>query len=372
MDPELQRFVKTLVRMTIAVLALIAVYLLFIYVFPIIGDILTAIPNYIMPFLIAILFAILLEPIIRFFQKKLKLGRGLSTLLSMVLGLSIIAFLATAVISRLITELVNLYKLVSIRSTDLANIVTEGMNRVHLFYIRLNLPQNVEDSLQSNLYNVLGGLEQYIGGAVNSLSKFIAGIPGLFILLVITTVATYFIAKERQVIYKAFMDFLPDSWQGKTRDIISDLINAFTGFIKAETILVSITGIQTIIGLKILGVEYALTIGILTGLLDIMPVVGPGAIMVPWIIWEFFIGRTGFAIGLLILYIIVTVVRQILEPRILGDNLGLHPLATLFSLYVGMKAAGAIGVVLGPIALILFLACRRAGVFEGISLKKAD
>ena len=100
------------------------------------------------------------------------------------------------------------------------------------------------------------------------------------------------------------------------------------------------TTVIVLIGLLILRVPYAITIAIITGVVDLLPYLGTGAVFVPWVIYVFFTGDTAFAIGLLILYIVVIVQRQIMEPKVLSSNIGLDPLATLVALFVGFKLFG--------------------------------
>jgi sporulation integral membrane protein YtvI len=325
-----------------------------------------------MPFILAVLLALLIEPAIGFMEKRLKMKRGPATLLSMLLVLGSLATALVYLVSRLINELISIYKIMSLQSGDLSQLIVANLEKAQLFYLRLNLPTQFENSLQTNLYGLVNGIQQLLNSLVNGLISVAADLPGYFIFILIAMVATYFIARERPEIREWFLQTLPESWEGKTRRVAGDLVTAFLGFVKALLILVSITGIQTIVGLKILGVDYALTIGLLVGLLDILPVLGPGTIFVPWIIISFIVGNTGLGLGLLVLYAVITAVRYMLEPRIIGDNVGLHPLATLISLYVGLKVAGVTGIVLGPIVLIMFLACRRAGVFDRWSWKRID
>jgi sporulation integral membrane protein YtvI len=142
------------------------------------------------------------------------------------------------------------------------------------------------------------------------------------------------------------------------------LLKALNGFFRAYSILITITAIITLISLKILGVKYAFTLGITVGIMDILPVFGPGAIMVPWIVWEFMTGNTGMGVSLTVVYGLISVVRQFLEPQIVGDSIGLHPLATLISLYVGLQLGGFAGMILGPVLLVIFIASYRVGLLD--------
>lgn len=148
------------------------------------------------------------------------------------------------------------------------------------------------------------------------------------------------------------------------QDVLGKLIKAFVGFVKAYSILISITFILTLVAMKILNVQYALTLALIIALADILPVLGPGAIYVPWIIWEFISHHLAMGIALLAAYVIISAVRQFLEPKIVGDNIGLHPLVTLMSLYVGLKLGGVVGMIMGPVCVVIFIAIYRTGVLD--------
>jgi len=371
-EPELLRYLKILVKTAVGVLALVGVYLLFTYIFPIIGDVLAALPMYFMPFILALLLALLIEPAISFMEEKIRLRRGPATLISMLLVLGSLSTILVLLVSRLIRELASIYKSLSMRSGDISQVVTDILGQVDVFYQRLALPPEVEASLQENLFRLLTYLENIINSVVTTLIDIVSSLPGYFIFLLIALIATYFIACGRPEIRDWILKWLPESWEGKTRTVARDLVGAFLGWVKAMLILTSVTAILTIVGLSMLRVNYALTIGLITGLFDILPILGPGTIMIPWAIIAFINGNTGLAIGITVLYVIIVTVRYILEPRVLGDNIGLHPLVTLMALYVGLKAAGVVGMILGPAVVVVFLACQRAGVFDRWSWKRVD
>ncbi|MGI6513428.1 MAG: sporulation integral membrane protein YtvI [Syntrophomonadaceae bacterium] len=372
MEPELLRYLKILVKTAVGVLALVGIYLLFTYIFPIIGDVLGSLPVYFMPFILALLLALLIEPAISFMETRMRLKRGPATLLSMLLVLGSLSMILVLLVSRLIRELASIYKTLSMRSGDISQVIADILKQVDVFYRRLQLPPEVEASVQENLFRLLSYLENVINSVVTALIDVASSLPGYFIFLLIALVATYFIACGRPEIRDWFLRWLPESWEGKTRTVARDLVGAFLGWVKAMLILTSVTAILTIVGLSMLRVNYALTIGLLTGLLDILPILGPGTLMIPWAIISFITGNTGIAVGILVLYMVIVTVRYILEPRVLGDNIGLHPLVTLIALYVGLRAAGVVGIILGPALVVVFLACQRAGVFDKWSWKRVD
>lgn len=367
MDPELQRYLKNLARVTIFVMALVAIYLLFTYVFPIVGNMFSFVPVLFMPVILAIIMAVLIEPVVNFFEKRFRLKRGLAVVLSLLVVVAGLFYLLFLIVSVIIKEMSGLYLLAVSHSDQIINQVMASITNIKLFYLNLSLPPQIESTIQNSLQKAITWFQGLMDISINALGQVIAFLPNFLIFLVIATVATYFIIRDRAELRQFFLDILPGTVRSKTRDIVGQLFKALVGFLKAYFILISITAIITMASLKILGIKYVLTMGMVVGLLDILPVLGPGGIFVPWIIWELISGNTRMGINLLIVYIIISVVRQFLEPKIVGDNIGLHPLATLTSLYAGLQLGGVVGMVLGPVLVVVFIACYRAGLFERFS-----
>ncbi len=370
MDPELRRYLKTMVKLAIIVLALIVVYLLFSFIFPMLGNVLSLIPVLFLPFIVAILLAVISEPIVNVFEERLKLKRSWSVGVTLALLVGGFISFISLIIMQITAEVSAFYPKVISQSDAVINRFVTAISEVKLFYLQLNLPVEIQDTLQNSLERGIRILSGFMDSSINILVNVLTMLPGLFIFLMIATVATFFIIKDRALIRNFVLQFIPRNARNKTRDIVGELFKAFTGFVKAYSILISITAIITMIALQLMGIDYVLTIGIFVGLLDILPVLGPGAFFVPWILFEFFAGDPGRGMGLLIIYIIISTVRQFLEPKIIGDNIGLHPLATLISLYVGLKLGGVMGMVLGPVTVVIIIASYKAGVFEGLNWRK--
>lgn len=366
MEPELLRYIKTLTRLGILVMGLIAFYLLFTYIFPIIGHLLSYIPVLFMPFIIAIILAVIIEPVVMVFENRFRLKRGLAVIISLVMVVGGSIYIISLLIAKVIREISSMIPELTQYSDQITNNVVGAISDIKLWYLRLNIPPEMQASIQENLQNSLKGIEGLMGESANFLVKFLTVLPDFFIFIMIATVATYFIIKDRAIIRIFFFRFIPGTAHSKTRNVVAQLFGALTGFLKAYSILISITAVLTMIGLKILGVNYIITIGIIVGLLDILPILGPGAFFIPWIIWLFIVGKTKLALGIMILYFTISAARQFLEPKIVGDNIGLHPLATLFSLYVGLKLGGIVGMMLGPVLMVVIIASYKAGVFDNI------
>ena len=157
---------------------------------------------------------------------------------------------------------------------------------------------------------------------------------------------------------------LPEKAKTSGKTVFIDLKKALFGFIKAQLTLISITAVIILIGLLILRVDYAITIALVAGIVDIIPYLGTGVVFVPWIIYVAIGGDMGLAIGLGVLYIVVLVQRQIMEPKILSSNIGLDPLATLIALFVGFKLIGFLGLIVGPVTLVIISTLYRAQCFS--------
>lgn len=364
MDPELQKDLKLLTRLGILVMSLLAIYLLFTYVFPLLRDIFSFVPVLFMPVILAVILAVLIEPVVNFFEKRLHFKRSIAVLVSLILVVALFFYIIFLIISIIIREMSGLYLLAVAHSDQIINQVISSLADIKVFYINLALPPQVETAFQNSLEKGLHWLQVFLEGGINWLAKTITLLPNFFVFLMIATVATYFIIRDRALLRQFILDKLPGTARSKTREIIRQLFKALVGFLKAYSLLISITAIITIVSLKILGNKYALTIGLVVGIMDILPILGPGTIFIPWIIWQFISNHPRMGISLLVVYIIISGVRQFLEPQIVGDNIGLHPLATLISLYAGLQLGGVTGMVLGPITVVIFIACYRADVFE--------
>lgn len=359
MTPNLEKNLTTLIRLAIAVLILLIIYLALVHVLPVASRATIQMPVYFLPFILALILAILTDPLTNLLENKLKLPRGLATFLSLVAvwgGITVTLFL---IISHLVGELSRLYRYLSGLS--------EGVNLAgllekieHIYSGILPSQSPLQEGVQKNIDLLLDLLQTLVQTSIDYIVRLAAALPGVFTIFLIATVATYFMIRDKKLIVNTLIGFVPTAYRQRLRGISHDLGSALFGFLRAELILISITGFQTVFGLVLLKVPYAVTIGILVGLFDIMPVIGPGAIFLPWAAGHLYLGNYSFAIGLLILYGIITAVRQLLEPKILAESIGLHPLATLVSLYVGLKAMGAVGVVLGPVVLVVYKAMKKA------------
>jgi len=364
LDQEIKKNLLLLLKTSSIVIAMFGLYLLLVYLFPVMGRILGYIPNLFLPFIFAILIAILVEPVVNFFETKLRFKRVLAVLTSLLLVIGGFVYLVSMLVTAIIKQLTTIYRATQSNADSMIADMIGTISEVRLIFLRLDLPLQIQNTLQSSLQQAIEWAQHLISAIINSLVTFVTLLPGLMIFLMIATVATFFIIKDRALIRSFVLHIIPPGMRDSGQDVLGKLIKAFVGFVKAYSILISITFILTLVAMKILNVQYALTLALIIALADILPVLGPGAIYVPWIIWEFISHHLAMGIALLAAYVIISAVRQFLEPKIVGDNIGLHPLVTLMSLYVGLKLGGVVGMIMGPVCVVIFIAIYRTGVLD--------
>ena len=170
-----------------------------------------------------------------------------------------------------------------------------------------------------------------------------SSLPAFFIRLVLMIIASFFIAMD----YDALTGFCMDQMSGRTKKIFLQIKEYVVGTlfvcIRSYALIMSITFVELAVGLTLIGVEYSVAIALFIAVFDILPVLGTGGIMIPWVILEAFRGDLALAVRLLIVYVAITVIRNILEPKIVGSQIGLHPVVTLASMFLGAQLFGVIG-----------------------------
>lgn len=335
--------------------ACISIFLLYYYILPACGAILAFAGPILLPFILAGIVAILIDPIIDFFVLRLKIPRGWSVFA--VLFIFIGGFLAILVLisSRLYVELYQLSQNVP----DLRALLDELVSRAHHFYLSIALPNEVLVQLQGVAARLGASLTRGVTASFNKMMDFFAVLPGVMITLLITLIATFFFSRDKGRLQKSFLTLIPDGWQGPIKSVYLDLSLAVVGYFRAQLMLISLNTMIAIVGLYALGVEYALIMGLVTGFFDLLPIFGPGSIIVPWAIWNLVVGDIKMAVSLGVLYVIMIIVRQIMEPKLVAQNIGLHPLATLAAIFIGLKALGVVGIFLGPAVLVIFRAVAK-------------
>ena len=219
------------------------------------------------------------------------------------------------------------------------------------------------------LNNTLNSLMSSLSGSLPSAAANLASIiPEALLFVAILLISAFYFSTDSKAISKALVSLLPDKWQEKLPQAKTTVVKTLKGYIKAYFTIMLLTFFEVFIGLSILNVSYAFLLSLIIAVVDILPILGTGTVLVPWAIFSFVTSDSRLGMGLLILYAVISVVRQIAEPKIVGNTLGLHPLAALASVYFGIKLIGFSGIFIGPVAALLLKSFFKS---ENVSLNNA-
>ena len=219
--------------------------------------------------------------------------------------------------------------------------------------------------LTASLTTYLGSLAQAIGEPTfEAASNFAKNVPGTLIGIIMSILSAYFFTADRDKIYAMVNAHMPESIQKNVISVLKDLKHVVGGYFKAQLKIMVVVYIIVIIGLMILKVDYFLLVGFIIAFLDMLPFFGTGTVLGPWAIIKILSGDYRMAIALILLYVVTQVVRQVIQPKLVGDSIGMNPLATLIFMFIGFKLSGVIGMIVAvPIGMIL-INLYRAGVFD--------
>lgn len=322
--------------------------------------------KFFMPFVIGWIIAMLANPLVRFLEKHVNMMRKHSSALVIVAALAIVVLLVYFGMGLLIREGANLVK-------DLPGILEEIQARIQEALNGLdgaipffpNRARGFLDDLGSSVVEffttAVGRIDVSALGAAGSLVKNVADI---FLMAIITILSAYFFIAERERLLAGFREFMPESLKEKVALIKNNFVEALGAYFKAQfKIMLVITAIL-FIGFEILDVNYSFFLALLVAFLDFLPFLGTGTVIWPWIAMDVLVGQYFHALCLGILYLICQLVHQLLQPKLVGDGIGISPLATLIFMFIGYRIKGVLGMVLGiPIGMAI-LSLYQAGAFD--------
>ncbi len=337
-------FTKVLRKILILIITLVSIFLLF------------KLALFYVPFLIGFIISLLIEPIIKMISRKTKLTRRTSAIIVLLCIFTILITLIVWGTVSLISESAELLQSLNIYIEKIYNQIQKYINSIE--FDRLEIPRQVISIIETSTNNFLDFVTKWVSGFLTSILQGITSLPVIGIYIVITILSTYFICADRLFILDQFEHHFPKLWVRKFGIHLKKLISTLGSYLKAEATLILISFIEVLIGLCIfkwigLNVEYPLLAALGIGFVDALPILGSGTVMIPWAIISAVNGDLKLGIAIFILYVIILVVHQLLEPKIVSNNLGIHPIFTLIAMYTGFKISGIIGLFIGPIVLII-------------------
>ncbi|WP_078546379.1 sporulation integral membrane protein YtvI [Litchfieldia alkalitelluris] len=318
---------------------------------------------YSLPFVFAFVTAIFLDGIIQWLAKSIRITRFQSV---------IVVFISYVFLLMLIT-----YHFISIIAKQTVNLLETTPIFIEEFYINTlipliqdweayseNLPSDVLLLIQNKINDGINAIKLFSNEMIQNIFNLMTAIPGFLIEFLIYLIAVFLICLTLPQLKANIEKHLSTKTKEKVLLITKQLNHAGVGFIKAQIILSLLTFAMAFLGLLILKVPYLVILSLLIVIVDILPILGTGSVLVPWAIVAILQENHFLGIGLITLFLVITVVRRVIEPKIYSSSLGISPLASLISLYIGFQLIGILGVFLGPIVVIIFDTLKKANIIK--------
>ena len=322
----------------------------------------------ILPFAVAYIVSFLINPIVLATSRITGIPRKLCAAIYVTLVITVLFAAASFGVYRLFSEIEGFIS----DGNGLNQAVSVVWDMVASASDRLDIAVLVDLSdMGKSLHELVAEIEKnavnYIASAIPGLlSGVVSRAPSIFIGCFVTIMSCYYFCADGEVISGKIKKAIPQRYRESVESFVALVKTAFKRYIKAYFVLMLITFCEVYIGLLILRVKYALLIAVGVAIVDILPFFGAGTVLVPWAIVCFLAGDVRLGLGLVILYGVITVVRQITEPAVMGSSIGLHPAVSLFSMYMGFKLFGLLGMILGPMAAFILSEILGKGSSEKI------
>lgn len=345
MTQSKKRCLKVLMNLGIALVIL----LLVIFLLP-------KVLVFFMPFLLGYLISMIASPIVRFFEEKLKIKRKTGSVFVIVAVIALVILAVYLIGAMLVEQIIGLIADLPAMWNGMEADLKQIMEKFDVFISRL--PENFRMSIAGvgeKMDTFLASIVEKISTpTINAVGNVAKQLPNVLIATIMCLLSSYFFVAEKDYMSNFCKKHVPYSIRKRWDMLVRSLKRAVGGYFKAQFKIEAIMYIILLIGLSVLGIEYAILIALGIAFLDFLPFFGTGTVMVPWAIIEILSADYKMAIGLLIIWGGGQLLRQVIQPKIVGDSVGVEPIPTLFLLYIGYRFGGVIGMIIAvPIGLIV-------------------
>lgn len=344
---EKSRLEKTARIMLITVLGGVIGYFALKYILPVA-----------IPFILAYAVAAIIRPLtVRFCKDCPKLDKP-ATVLFLVILVALVLWGAYSLVSLLISQISGL---INSLSSDLGA-TDNPIRRVVDFFVnirdRIPFLSEMKPESADRIYEIISriienGVVKITSAVTDFAAALVGALPSAAIAFVVALSAMFYFSLDRGSFAKSIKDFLPDGKIAAAAHLKNKVCRAMLSYLKSYLVMMLIVFAQLYLGLTVIGIRYSFVIALLISFVDLLPVLGVGTVLIPWSAISLISGDTRTGVGLAILFVIMTVVRQLLEPRIIGSYIGIHPILALASVYLGMELFGLAGLLFAPIVLYI-------------------
>lgn len=324
--------------------------------------------RFFMPFVVGWILALLANPLVRFLERRVKLVRRHGSMLIIIAALAIViglfygaGLLVYREMGSFLADVPEIYQSVI---AEIENALQNGRKLAEYF------PQNLQPPLlafSDNLDGLFGKLVSRAAEPTVQIAGHVAkSIPNLLVNMVIIILSSYLFLADRESIMRWLKEHLPAFVFRYIEYMKRDAKGLIGGYFLAQFRIMCVVALIIAAGFLVLGVRYGVLLAFLTAILDFLPIFGTGTVLFPWAVVKLFAGEYAYATGLILLYILTQVVRQIIQPKIVGESMGLPPLMTLFLLYLGFKLRGLTGMILAVPVGLVFINFYKYGAFDSM------
>jgi sporulation integral membrane protein YtvI len=322
------------------------------------------------PFVAALITAAILNPLVKWFQRRLGWSRNLLSLLVLIILLGLLGGALGLVVYVGGQELFSLAQNWSGLLDGLQSAMTQ-IETLFAHFIAL-VPPQITEMVQTSGDSFLEWLSQVVpsllGDLASQAGQKAMGVPSLVVAIIIYLMATYLLTADYPYLRSRAVQNMDEGILRFLGQLRITALGAFGGYLKAEVLLSCGVFLILLGGFLLIHQPYALLLALLLALLDFIPIVGAGTVMVPWAVVALFTGDYPTAIQMMVIWGIIVLFRRIMEPKFVGDQTGLSPILSLVGIYVGMKVGGILGMILGPILLLVLLNLAGMGMFHSLRL----
>lgn len=325
--------------------------------------------SFFMPFIIGWIISMIANPLVRFLERKLKIVRKHSSVIIIIVTIALIVTGGYFLITRSVMEIYGFLTELPDMYADLeSRFIGIGGKFERLFSL-------LSDETRMSINNIGSQLSSYVSDAIAAIGvptmeaagSMARNIPNVFVAIVVTILSAYFFIADREKIIRNVRRLMPNSVMHHFDNIYAQIKKMIGGYFAAQFKIMGIVALILFIGFLILRVRYAILFAVLIAILDFLPFFGTGTALIPWAIVSFLSGDYALAIGLVVIYLVSQIVRQVIQPKIVGDSMGLDPLATLFFMYIGFKVKGITGMILAVPIGVIFIELIHSGIFDPLT-----
>ena len=321
-----------------------------------------------MPFVVGFILSLIANPLVRFFESRMKIKRKYGTMLLIILVIGAVVLLCYGLVMALAVGFRGFMEYLPTMSANAEIEIMAAIESIEKTIQKIPALSDFNvDQMQVTVTDMLSGLvvgEDAV--TITAISGFAKSLPNMLVSAIMGFLATYFFIADRDRLTEMLTRNIPKSFQEKTMQMYGHILKAVGGYFKAQFKIMGVIYVVITIGLMLLRVNYAWLIGFGIAFLDMLPLFGTGTVLWPWAVIKFFSGSYATALGMAVLYVVALLVHQLIQPKLIGSSVGMNTFATLLFKYLCYQASGVFGMIVAIPVGMLLINFYQAGAFDTV------